>query len=272
MEDLRNKRWLTGSELQTARQAAAFITDRAYRAVNSRGRFTLVLAGGSTPIPLYAMLARGIPSDFMSHLGFALPSRARRSPVDPELVTLPWQDTLLFQGDERHVPWTNPDSNYGTAREHLIRHICIPPQNLMPMPVGETCAAEDARRYEKQLRSLFRMPEDAPQKEFPAFDLVILGLGDDGHTASLFPGDREALAETRRWVVAVDAPEANPPLPRLTLTLPVINHAETVMFMVPAKRIGLARSIMEGKRPDLPAGMVKPVNGAPVWFAADTGA
>lgn len=269
MERSNSLDWLAGDKERVALQAAALITSEAYKALADRGRFTLVLAGGATPIPLYELLARGIPPRHMSELGFRPPVQARRSPSDPKLITLPWRHTLLFQGDERHLPSSHPDSNYAMVREHLIRHICIPPQNVFRMPVESDDPAKDAARYETSLRDLFRMPEHTLPKRFPAFDLIILGLGDDGHTASLFPGSPDVLQETQRWIRAVEAPPyASPPVPRLTMTLPVIDHAETVLFFVPGRRSELARSIRDGKRPDLPAGMVKPLKKSPIWFVA----
>ncbi|NTU69051.1 MAG: 6-phosphogluconolactonase [Chlorobiaceae bacterium] len=258
--------WITGSEQEVVEKAAAFVTRATYRAVEARGRFTLVLAGGSTPRPLYELLARGIPESRLAEPGCNVPPDARRSPADPELVILPWRHTLLFQGDERYVPATHPDSNFRMARESLIRHIRIPPEHIVRMPVESGDAADDAQRYEALLRSLFRKPGECSKEGYPKFDLVMLGLGDDGHTASLFPGDRKALEETSRWVIAVDAPNGNPPGTRLTLTLPVINEAACVMFLVPAKRYHLALSIHKGLHPELPAGMVRPHQGRLHWF------
>ncbi|NTU90815.1 MAG: 6-phosphogluconolactonase [Chlorobiaceae bacterium] len=261
--------WFAGDKERVTLQAAALITSEACKALAERGRFTLVLAGGATPIALYELLARGIPPGLMSELGLQVPAQARRSPSDPELITLPWRHTLLFQGDERHLPSSHPDSNYAMVREHLIRHVCIPPQNVFRMPVESDDPVTDAARYETSLRALFRMPEHTLPKRFPAFDLIILGLGDDGHTASLFPGNPDLLHETERWILAADAPPyAKPPVPRLTMSLPVINHAETVLFFVPGSRHELARSIRDGKHPELPAAMVKPLKRAPLWFVA----
>ncbi len=258
--------WITGSTGEVAEQAAALVTDAAYRALEARGRFTLALAGGSTPAGLYGLLSRGVPESTLAGYGYEVPRGARRSPADPGRITLPWLHTLLFQGDERYLPPTHPDSNFGMARESLIRHSCLPPKNILKMPVESGDADADAARYEQLLKGLFREPEAYTKEGWPVFDLVMLGLGEDGHTASLFPGDREALGEASRWCIAVDAPQGNPPGTRLTLTLPVINAADAVIFLVPASRHGLARSIFEGQRPDLPAGMVRPRVGGLWWF------
>ncbi len=248
MEGMDGHGWVSGSEEQVAEQAAAFITAEACRAVAARGCFSLVLAGGTTPRRLYELLA----------------GRARETVG----ATLPWRQTFLFQGDERYVPSTHPDSNYGMARETLLMHIGIPPQQIVRMPVDSGDATEDARRYESMLRDVFRKPGWRSERGFPVFDLVMLGLGDDGHTASLFPGNREALEEDVRWTIPVDAPDARPPGSRLTMTLPVINNAESAMFLVPSGRYGLAWSIHTGQRPDLPAGMVRPRSGKLFWFVA----
>ena len=261
--------WITGNEPEVVEKAGAFITDAAYSAVAAHGRFTMVLAGGTTPRGLYSLLARGIHETRLSRLGCQVPADALRSPADPALVTLPWPQTLLFQGDERYVPPSHPDSNFSMARDSLIRQVCIPTGQVLSMPVESGNAAGDAARYEALLRSLFRKPETCSAEGLPVFDLVMLGLGEDGHTASLFPDDRDALRESSRWVIAVDAPHANPPCTRLTMTLPLINSAENVMFLVPAKRYGLARSIRDGLHPELPAGMVRPRNGSLLWFVED---
>lgn len=261
--------WISGNEEALAERAAAFITATAYRAVAERGRFTLSLSGGSTPKLLYEQLARGVHQNQFEKFGYSVPAGVRRSVQDHEALTLPWRATFLFQGDERYLPASNPDSNYGMVKSTLMRLAPIRRENFIAMPVESGDPEADALRYEEELRTFFRKGTTGSPASFPSFDLVMLGLGDDGHTASLFPEDNRALEERERWVVAVNAPHANPPCSRLTLTLPVINHARGVMFLVPAARSGLARSISEGTRPELPAGMVRPVNGQTIWFVAD---
>lgn len=269
MEQRETLDWTTGSEQEVAERAAAFMTWASYRALADHGRFTVALAGGGTPRRLYSLLAGGIDERLMADSGYDVPVEARRSAADPRLITLPWRHTLLFQGDERYVPTTHPDSNYEMVRKTLIRHICIPPGNIMKIPVESGEAPTDAQRYEQLLRGWFRKPDNCTKEVLPVFDLVMLGIGDDGHTASLFPADRHALEEACRWVIAVEAPQATPPGKRITLTLPVINNAAAVMFLVPAKRCELARSIRNGQHPELPAGMVRPMHGKLLWFVAD---
>ncbi|HHE32172.1 MAG TPA: 6-phosphogluconolactonase [Chlorobaculum parvum] len=256
--------WISAPHDELLEKAVAFITDLAYRAVAERGRFTLVLSGGKTPAALYLKLARGIKEGRYLELGYTLPDEARRPVRDPESIILPWPQTLLFQGDERYLPLSHPDSNYGMARKTLIRYICIKPANIHRMSTESGDPEADARRYEALLRGLFRKRgnSEAP----PSFDLILLGLGDDGHTASLMPDDKAALAEKERWVIAVDAPNGKPPGTRLTLTLPAINEAKTVLFLVPPSRYEFARSISNGEKPELPSGMVKPRSGDVWWF------
>lgn len=250
-------------------KTVAFITDTAYRAVAERGRFTLVLSGGNTPRALHEQLANGIREERYLELGYKLPEEVRRCTRDPERIVPPWAHTLLFQGDERYLPPSHPDSNYGMARQTLIRNVCVKPSNIHRMPTESGDPEEDARQYEALLRGLFhkRGSDDLP----PSFDLILLGLGDDGHTASLMPGDRKALDEKERWVIAVDAPNGKPPGTRLTLTLPVINEAKAALFLVPPTRYKLARSISNGERPELPSGMVRPRNGEVWWFVEGNG-
>ncbi len=259
--------WISAPHDELLEQAVAFITDLAYRAVAERGRFTLVLSGGKTPAALYLQLARGIKAERYLKLGYTLPEEVRRPVRDPESIILPWPQTLLFQGDERYLPVSHPNSNYGMARKTLIRYTCIKAANIHRMPTESGDPKADTQRYEALLRGLFhkRGSDEAP----PSFDLILLGLGDDGHTASLMPSDKPALAEKERWVIAVEAPNGKPPGTRLTLTLPVINEAKNVLFLVPPSRKDLARSISNGERPELPSGMVKPRTGDVWWFVEE---
>jgi 6-phosphogluconolactonase len=161
--------------------------------VKTNGTFSLVLSGGSTPRILYRMLSRQF------------------------LDQIPWTKVHVFWGDERYVPHDDSQSNYRMARETLPDHVPCPVGNVHPMPTHFSDPDAAARDYEKTLKSYF--PEN-----LPGFDLVLLGLGEEGHTASLFPRS-PALEETSRWVVAVKAP-VEPPL-HLTLTLPALAHAPT---------------------------------------------
>jgi 6-phosphogluconolactonase len=181
-----------------SRAAAAELAQVAASAIEARGRFDLALAGGSTPRRLYEILA----SEY-------------RDRID-------WSRTHLFWGDERFVPESDPLSNFRMARKALIDPLGIAAANVHPMPTSFADPDDAARAYEKTLRSHFG---GGP----PQFDLVLLGMGPEGHTASLFPGSN-ALEETERWVMPVRV-AAEPPL-RLTLTLAVLNAAREVFFLV----------------------------------------
>jgi 6-phosphogluconolactonase len=178
--------------------AAAELAQVAANAVEARGRFDLALAGGSTPRRLYEILA----SEY-------------RERID-------WSRTHLFWGDERYVPDSDPLSNCRMARKALIDPLGIAPGNVHPMPTSFADPEQAARAYEQTLRSHFG--DGVPQ-----FDLVLLGMGPEGHTASIFPGSA-ALEEEKRWVMPVRV-AAEPPL-RLTLTLAVLNAAREVFFLV----------------------------------------
>src|SRR5580693_7905840 len=153
--------------------AADEVIHAATEAVAQRGRFTIALSGGSTPKDLYTLIAANASAN------------------------LPWDRMFFFWGDERHVPPDNPDSNYRMAKETLLSKVAIPPANIFRIPAENPDASAAADAYEQTLRKFFGV---APG-EFPRFDLILLGIGPDGHTASLFP-ETAALEETSRLVVA----------------------------------------------------------------------
>ena len=172
----------------------------AQEAVTRRGRCVICLSGGSTPKALNELWAR----DYSSRM--------------------PWNQMHLFWGDERYVPADDPHSNYRMARESLIAHVAIPAQNVHPISTNYAQPDEAAREYEVELRRFFGGEAE--------FDILFLGVGTEGHCASLFPGS-PALNETKRWVVSAKVP-AEPPL-RLTLTYPVIDSARDVFFLAAGK-------------------------------------
>jgi 6-phosphogluconolactonase len=213
---------------------------RAIDAVNATGRFTVALSGGSTPRGLYRLLA-----------------------TDPAWRDqLPWQNMHFFWGDERHVPPEHADSNFRMANEALLSVAPVPAANVHRMHGEAANAADAAREYEDELHEAFGLKAG----EVPRFDLILLGLGPEGHTASLFPGTR-ALTENERLVVSnwVGKLFAD----RITLTPPVLNNAACVMFIVsgPDKATAL-KGILEGPyEPDqLPAQLVNPTSGRLVWL------
>jgi 6-phosphogluconolactonase len=179
-------------------RAAAATVETIADAVRHHGRCSLVLSGGNTPRTLYWLLA----------------SKHRDQ--------VPWPQVHVFWGDERFVPPDDPASNYRMARESLLDHVPLAAANIHPMPTGSRTPAAAARDYERTLRAEFG-------SDRPRLDLVLLGLGEDGHTASLFPR-APALKETTRWVVAVTAPVE--PLTRLTLTLAALASAARIFVLV----------------------------------------
>ena len=173
---------------------------------------------------------------------------------------IPWAHVHVFWGDERYVPPEDPRSNYRMAKETLLNHVPCPPANIHPMPTHFPSADVAARDYERTLRNHF-------VDEWPRFDLVLLGIGDDGHTASLFPGSL-ALAERTRWVVAAQAP-VEPQL-RLTLTLPALTRAAAVHVLVAgAAKAEALRHVLEraGDWIKYPVAGVRLGTGSVTWWA-----
>lgn len=212
----------------------------AQTAAKLRGRFTVALSGGSTPSGMYALLAN-----------------------DQAMCEgVPWDKSYFFWGDERHVAPDHADSNYRMARTQLLNRVPVPEANVQRI-LGEQCDAElSAQQYERTLQAFFKLSAG----QLPRFDLVLLGLGDDGHTASLFP-ETAALHEDQRLVAANWVGKLH--VHRITLTVPVLNNAACVMLLVSgeAKAIAL-REVLEGMaQPELiPAQLICPRDGAQVWL------
>lgn len=255
-----------GTEKEITEHAAALIISEAYRAVDDHGRFSLVLAGGNSPRSLYRQLARGVARNTLKHYQLQFPMHDGTNSKE-EIMLMPWEKTWLFWGDERCVPVNHPDSNYGMAMGTLFSHLQIDDEHIFRMPAEKDDENEAAREYEETIRTFLMTWNSLSTKNFPIFDLVILGLGEDGHTASLFADNIKTLQEKKRWVVAVNEPHANPPGKRLTLTLPVINHARNVLFFTMGKeKAKLAEKIFHEEKKTLPAGLVEPLNGKTFWF------
>lgn len=224
-----------------AQEGAKRFAEAAEAATGRAGRFTVALAGGSTPKRLYEVLA-------------AEPYRSR----------VPWNRTHVFCGDERAVPTEHRDSNFGMAQASLLVGVPIPPRQVHRMAGEREDLEAAAREYEADIAETFGVP---PGGDPPAFDLILLGIGADGHTASLFP-HTDALRETRRWVVRNHVPKLK--ADRLTFTLPILNRARTILFLVsgPDKAPTL-RDVLEGP-PDperLPAQLIRPSGGRVIWLA-----
>ncbi len=205
----------------------------AQQAQTAPGRFSVALSGGNTPRALYERLSA---SDMAERI--------------------PWPKTHLFWGDERCLPPDHPDSNYGMTAAALLSRVRLPAENVHRIQ-GELPPPQAAERYEAELRAFFG--------ETPAFDLVFLGMGEDGHTASLFPGS-PALAESVRWAVEVEHTTPPPPLvSRVTLTYGVLNAARRVVFLVSgASKAGMLAQAWRGG--NVPAGRIRPQNGELLWL------
>lgn len=221
-----------------AHEAADLFVWAGRQAIAASGRFRVALSGGRTPRDLYAALR------------------------DPALAgQLDWSRVEFFFGDERGVPPDHPESNFALADEGLFQPLRIPAERVVRMP-GETTPAEAAAaEYETRLRRAFG---DEP---WPRFDLVLLGLGEDGHTASLFPGTA-ALQERTKWVTAGLAPTGV--RSRITLTVPVLNRARTVLFLVTgAAKAPIVRVLLEGPGREAaryPASLIRPESGRLIWL------
>ncbi|HTR25014.1 MAG TPA: 6-phosphogluconolactonase [Terriglobales bacterium] len=222
--------------------AAEEFTKAGRQAIGAQGRFTVALSGGSTPKSLYSLLAASYP-DF------------------------PWARTYLFFGDERHVPPSDAESNYRMVSESLLSKIAIPAQNVFRVKAENPDAAAAATEYESQLKKFFGLKAN----EFPRFDLILLGMGPDGHTASLFP-DSEGLKETSKLVIAnwVEKFKTH----RLTFTFPVLNNAAEVIFLASGQdKAAMVHEVLEVTHtPSYPSQQVQPSNGRLLWMLDEAAA
>ncbi|MBC6473728.1 MAG: 6-phosphogluconolactonase [Hormoscilla sp. GM102CHS1] len=215
-------------------RALAVVLDKMQSAFQSRGTCTIALAGGSTPKTLYEALAA---------------------------QDLPWEKIHVFWGDERYVPPSHPDSNAGMARSVWLDRVDMPAANIHPMPTDGDSPAGDAAKHDAQLQEFFGVPVG----EFPAFDVILLGMGDDGHTASLFP-HTEAL-NVRDRLVTVGNKDGTP---RITFAVPLINQAHCVLFMVAGANKKLALTQIFAPAADeraYPARMIQPQG--ELWWLLD---
>jgi 6-phosphogluconolactonase len=223
-----------------ARRAAQEFVQSATLAVSEKGSFSVALSGGSTPKALYSLLAN---------------DAALRS-------QLPWDKMSLYFGDERSVGPDHADSNFRMATETMLSKVPLKPEQVFRIKGEYQETEKTAQEYEQALRASFKIAEG----QFPRFDLVLLGMGTEGHTASLFPGTK-ALHETKRLVVRnwVGKLYTN----RITLTAPAINNAARVMFMITGADKALAlKGVLEGPyEPDqLPSQMIQPSSGQLLWL------
>jgi len=223
-----------------AQTAAAEFLEAAQQAVSEKGSFSVALAGGSTPKALYGLLA-----------------------TNPLLqAKVPWSKIQFFFGDERHVPPTDEESNFRMAEEAMLGKAPVDAKQVHRIKGEKRNAAQAAEEYEQDLRASFRLQAG----EFPRFDLVLLGMGPEGHTASLFPGTK-ALKEERRLVVSNWVGKFY--TDRITFTPPVLNNAARVIFMVHGEEKAPAlKAVLEGpyEPEQLPAQIIQPKQGKVLWL------
>jgi 6-phosphogluconolactonase len=214
---------------ELARAAAEHFLHRCNDAVAQRGLFTVALSGGSTPKALYELLA------------------------DQFRDRIPWSSIHFYWSDERHVPPDHPESNYRIAYQAMLSRVPVSPANVHRI-LSENPAAEAARDYEDTIKEI---------GQDPRLDLILLGLGTDGHTASIFPGS-EVLHETERLVAAPWVEKLN--AFRITMTLPLLNNGASVVFLVSgAEKAQIVKEVLEG--PEIyPAQAVKPTSGELIWM------
>jgi 6-phosphogluconolactonase len=228
----------TASDLFEA--AATEFTAQASAAVRANGKFTVALSGGSTPKTLYSLLARK--------------------------PNIPWDKICIFWGDERHVPPDNSESNYRMANEALLSKVPLRAENIFRIHGEEKDAATAALQYEQSVKDFFHLSAG----EFPRFDLIFLGVGPDGHTASLFPGS-EGLNETKRLVISNWVAKFN--TDRITFTFPILNAAACVIFLLSgADKAATLHEVLEHDSADLPSQKVGPVNGSLIWMVDEPAA
>lgn len=223
------------TKAELAEAAVKYFVDAAESSISRRGRFAVALSGGSTPRDVYARLAE--------------PQTAAR---------IPWERVHLFWGDERMVSPDHPDSNFRMVKESLLQFITIPQGNVHRIK-AELPPEMAAEQYQQELQDFFR-------EELPQFDLMLLGLGEDGHTASLFPGTT-APDEKEKLATAVYVPKFA--AWRVTLTLPVLNNAREVIFLVAGeKKAEIVQRIaaLREPSPEYPASLVQPRSGNPLWM------
>ncbi len=214
------------------------VLEKLRQAIAERNTATIALSGGSTPKPLYEALAQ---------------------------QDLPWEKLQIFWGDERYVPHDHPDSNALMARQAWLDKVPIPAANIHPMPTDESDPNDAATRYDRELRQLLKLE----QGQFPQIDVMLLGMGDDGHTASLFP--RTNALQVCDRLVTVGNKDGQP---RITLTIPVINESKAIIFVVAGENKQAALAQIFAPDPDTetyPSSLIHPEHGE-LWWLLDQAA
>jgi 6-phosphogluconolactonase len=228
-----------------SRGAAVSLIDHIKRTLSQKDIYSLVLSGGQTPRRLYELLA----TEFRH--------------------AIPWNRIRLYMGDERFVPPDDPRSNYKMIKEAMLDHLPVTEKNVYMMPTSLYTPDQAAVSYENILRSHYDNETSGPDI-WPKFDMVLLGMGADGHAASLFP-DSPALAEANKWVVVSRAPEE--PRTRLTMTIPAINNAEAIFFLITGKDKAKAFKLALGEgTPHCPASLIRPGRGKLSWWVDESAA
>ena len=227
---------ITDDARELARIAANIFMSTAKDCVTQGNLFTVAISGGSTPRDMHKFLAE-----------------------EPYRSDIPWNKTHIFWVDERCVSVDDPASNLGLAKKDFLERIPIPLEQIHSMP-GESAPEEGAKNYQEEMEKVFR----AKEEDLPIFDLIFLGMGKDGHTASLFPGAKSPRAPGR-WVIAVKGGDPN--VYRLTLTYDVLNRAKRVYFLVSGKeKAPTVKTVLENKNAHLPSQVIQPVKGKLTWL------
>ncbi len=236
------KKKIYADQSSLAKNTAAYIIKSASTAIDQRGQFRIALTGGNTPKLLYSELA---------------------------LLDTDWSKWIIAMGDERCVPHSNPDSNIGMATEFLLNKVPVPPQNILSISENYSSPEEAAEHFTSTLKPLI---DDSGW--IPRFDLILLGLGEDGHVASLFPGN-ESLDVTDKAVVASAPGVLPPPVDRITFTYPVINAANEVIVLVSGKnKAEVVHKVLEtGEDYHIrPANGIHVINGDEIWMLDEAAA
>jgi len=230
------ERIIVSDSNRLAEKGAEMFCEIAKKSISDRGRFVVAVSGGSTPRVMHGRLSQ-----------------------DPYLSDLLWQKTHIFWVDERMVDFDHPDSNFGTARKDLLEKIPIPFDQIYPMPVT-THPKDGAGLYQMTLRTFFQ----GVGSDDPVFDLILLGIGKDGHTASLFP-EQAFVCRDQSWVISVKGGDPN--VFRLTLTYLVLNSARHILFLVSGKdKATIVQTLLEDNSVDLPAKNIRPLKGTLTWL------
>jgi 6-phosphogluconolactonase len=219
-----------------AKQAAEIFVASARLSVGKRGRFAVAVSGGSTPRRMHKMLAR-----------------------EPYILNIPWGKIHIFWVDERCVTQDSHESNYGTAKRDFINEVPIP-ETQVHLITGESSPRVSAKEYHKILSDFFSFEST----RIPRFDLIYLGMGADGHIASLFPGQK-ALYEKEKLVVAVKGGDPN--VDRISMTLPLLNQARHIVFLITgAEKARTVQAVLGDRKIRLPAQKIRPLNGQLTWL------